>query len=305
MTRFRGYFMVALGALCWGLSATLAKLLLREQVSTLLIVQTRATFSALILIALLLVTRPALLRIEWKEGLRCALFGIVGIAGANFTYYDAIRETSVAIAIVLQYTSPLLVMAYAVISGEERLTALKAAAAALAMVGCLGAVGGLESAAATLTPRGLLSGIVSALCFGFMAVYSRHLMAKHSRWTVIAYGLLAASVFWLLIHPPSEIVRENPSSTTWLLLAGFALLSALVPYALFLGGLRHIVSSRAMIVSTLEPIVAIVSAALMAGESLTVFQQAGAALVIGSAGVVQLQAEPGGEELKENSDGDH
>jgi drug/metabolite transporter, DME family len=305
MMRARGYLMVALGAVCWGLSATVAKLLLREQVSTLLIVQTRATFSAIILTTLLLATRPGLLRIEWKEALRFALLGVVGIAGANFTYYDAIHETSVAVAIVLQYTSPLLVMAYAAISGEERLTALKAMAALMAVIGCVGAVGGMESAAAQLTVRGLVSGIVSAVCFGFMAVYSRRLMARHSRWTVIAYGLLAASVFWLIVHPPAAIAEEAPSPATWMTLVGFALLSVLVPYALFLGGLRHIVSSRALVVSTLEPIVAIVSAALMAGESLTGIQQAGALLVIGSAGLVQLQAEPGGEEVKEASGGDH
>jgi drug/metabolite transporter (DMT)-like permease len=303
MMRFRGYLMVALAATCWGLSATAAKMMLREQVSTLLIVQTRATFSAIILAGILLLMRPSLLRIGWKEALRCALLGVVGIAGANFTYYDAIHETSVAVAIVLQYTAPLLVMAYAAISGEEALTPIKIGAAALAIVGCLFAVGGWQSAAESLTARGLISAAGSSVCFGFMAVYARHLLARNSAWTVIAYALLAASIFWLAVHPPAAILAEHPGTGVWGVLVVFAVVSVLVPYALFFGGLRHIVSSRAIIVSTLEPIVAIVSAALIAGETLTWLQRTGAAVVVASVGLVQLQREPGGDELREVHDG--
>jgi len=301
MNQLSGYLMVAAAALCWGLSATAAKALLNQSVGTVLLVQTRATVAAAVMAAFLALFKRALLRISARDLWKFCLLGIAGVAGSNFTYYFAIREGTVAIAIVLQYTAPLLVMAYAAWTREEKVTAVKVASALIAIAGCFLAVGGFGEGNARMSVIGLASGILSAFCFGFMTVYTRHLLERYSVWTVTCYSLVAAAAFWLVINPPWVVVAQSPDAPMWAALAGLAIVSVLIPHTLFFGGLRHVVASRAIIVSTLEPVIAIVSAALIIGEALTQLQLAGAAIVLAAVIGLQVRREPGGEELPEES----
>jgi len=292
--------MVASGAFLWGCAATAAKLLLSRRVDTILLSQTRVTFSVILMFCILVIVRRDLLRVRPGDLWRMALLGVVGIAGANYTYYVVIRDASVAVAILLQYTAPLFVMAYAAFSKEEELTAAKFVAAFLALAGCYCAVGGFEAASGL--PAGALGmGILAAVCFAFMTVFTRHLLVRYSIWTVTLYGFGFASVFWLFVNPPWRVIAGSPSPGTWAELAGLSVISVLLPYSLFFAGLRHVVSSRAIIVSTLEPVTAIASAAIVAGEKLTLLQGAGAALVLGAIVMLQVRREKGGEEIQEES----
>ena len=300
MKQLRGYAMVASGAFLWGCAATAAKLLLVRRVDTILLVQTRVTFSVILMAAVLSVVRRDLMRVRLNDLWRMALLGVVAIAGANYTYYVVIREASVATAILLQYTAPLFVMMYAALTHEEELTAAKFIAAGLALSGCYFAVGGI-GAAGGLPAGALAIGILSAVCFAFMTVFTRHLLAKYSVWTVMLYGFGFASLFWLVINPPWRVMEESPGPDTWLALVGLAIISVLLPYMLFFAGLRHVVSSRAIIIATLEPVTAIVTAALVAGERLSTVQGIGAVLVIGAIAMLQVRREKGGEELQEES----
>ncbi|MBP1691012.1 MAG: protein of unknown function transrane, partial [Bacteroidetes bacterium] len=125
MKEVRGILMIIGAAVLWGVSATAAKALLNQRLDPVLVVQSRVTFSLLILLAYVLLFRPHFLRVAWGELWKFALLGCVGVAGTNFTYYFTIRESTVATAILIQYTAPLLVMLYAVWSKDERLTATK------------------------------------------------------------------------------------------------------------------------------------------------------------------------------------
>jgi drug/metabolite transporter, DME family len=94
-------------------------------------------------------------------------------------------------------------------------------------------------------------------------------------------------MFWIVVHPPWDIMQENPSGETWIGLIIFALTSILIPYTMYFAGLQRIEASRAIIASTCEPIVAIGSAALFLNEHLQPIQFLGAICVIGAIFVVR------------------
>jgi drug/metabolite transporter (DMT)-like permease len=290
MKDVRGYAMIAGAAFLWGVSATAAKFLFNREVSTLLVVQTRVTFSALLMAAGFRLFRPSLLRVNPRELWRLAVLGIVGVAGANITYYLVIRETTVATAILIQYTSPLLVLAYGVLSGDEGFSAVKLIAALLSLAGCALAVGVFDTAAIALTPLALVAGIGSIVTFAFLTVYTRKVVARMPSWTAVLYALVFASLMWAVVNPPWVIARESHPPGLWIALIGFAIISVLVPHSLFAAGLRSVVPSRAIITSTLEPVVAIGSAAIVLGELLTPLQILGAVTVL--AAIIMLHLRP-------------
>jgi len=293
MKDLKGYFMIIGAASLWGASATLAKSLLNQRLDTLFIVQTRTSFSCVVLFAGLLIVSPRLLRIRYGDIWRFAFLGILGLAGANFTYYFTIKESNVATAITIQYTAPLFVMAYEIWRKEERYTLNKLIAAVLSLTGCFLAVTGLDLTVMRISNLGLLTGAGSILSFTFLTIATRHLLVRYSSWTVTFYGIASAAVFWLVLNPPQRIIAAQPSSETWLTLFILAMASVLVPNLLYTSGLRYVVPTRAVITSTLEPIVAIVTAALFLGELLNGVQLVGAMLVILAIVLLQVSRERG------------
>ena len=291
MKDIRGYAMIAGAAILWGISATAAKFLFNQNVSPLLVVQTRVTFSALLMAAGFRLVRPSLLRVDSRDLWRLAVLGVVGVAGANITYYLVIRETTVATAIIIQYTAPLLVLAYGVLSREEGFSIVKLVAALLSFLGCALAVGAFDEGALILTPLALIAGIGSILTFAFLTVYTRRVVARMPSWTAVLYALVFASIMWLVINPPWVIAAEPHSPGLWLALIGFAIISVLLPHSLFAAGLRTVVPSRAIITSTLEPVVAISSAAVVLGELLTPLQVVGAITVLVAIVLLNLRPE--------------
>lgn len=291
MNELRGYGMIAGAAFFWGISATAAKFLLNQNVDTLLIVQTRVSISAIVMGGFFLLVRPSVLRVPASTLWPCALLGVLGVAGANFTYYSVIKETSVATGILIQYTAPLLVVGYTVVSGEERFSSAKLVAALMSVGGCFLAVGGYDRSILMLTPRAAALGLASVVCFAFLTIYSRHLVRRFGLWTTTFYAIASASVFWVVIQPPWVLAAQTITSATWAGLAALAVISVLLPHTLFMGGLRHVVPSRAIITSTLEPVVAIGSAAIVLGEYLRVMQVGGAVLVLLAVVLLNLRPE--------------
>jgi len=291
MSELRGYVLIMGAATLWGISATAAKLLLNRDIDTLLIVQCRVTFSCLLLLAFFLFFKPEVLRVKVRDLWQFALAGIVGVAGANFTYYFAIKESTVATAILIQYTAPLAVMAYAALTRTETFGGGKIVAALLSLFGCFLAVGAYNPSVIRITPIGLLSACGSMLTFAFLNIYTRHLLTRYSLWTTTFFAFLFASLFWLILNPPWAVAASNLSTELWTGLFVLAVISVLIPHTLFFAGLRHLSSSRAMITSTLEPIIAILSAALVLGELLEPLQAVGAILVLTA--IITLQVKRG------------
>jgi drug/metabolite transporter (DMT)-like permease len=74
----------------------------------------------------------------------------------------------------------------------------------------------------------------------------------------------------------------------WLAVTTLAIASTYIAYQLYYAGLRHIEASRAVVVASVEPVVAAFLAALLYGEQLTLSGYLGAILVVGSALVSSL-----------------
>ncbi len=298
----RGYLSIAAAALCWGAAATLGKavftgrLLAGSQalrpIDPLVLTQTRVSFALLILAPLVLLRGGrAALSLPAGDVLRCAVLAVVGVAGSNFFYFYAIAKTTVATAIILQYTAPLWVLLYLVARRRQRATAARVIAVAAAVAGSALVVGGHLRA----NPAGVAAGLGAAFSFAFYNLYGHSLLARHDRWRVLVYTLLGATLFWLLVNPPWKLAAARYSGREWGFLLVFSVLSVLLPFSFYFAGLQYLDATRAIVTSCLEPVFAIVLAAAFVGESLQPVQGVGIAVVLLAIVLVQLQARRGGE----------
>ena len=298
----RGYLSIAVAALCWGAAATLGKavftgrLLAGSQalrpIDPLVLTQTRVSFALLILAPLVLARGGrAALSLPPRDVLRCIVLAVLGVAGSNYFYFYAIAKTTVATAIILQYTAPVWVLLYLVARRQQRATAQRAIAVAAAVAGSALVVGGHLRA----NPAGVAAGLGAAFSFAFYNLYGHSLLARLDRWRVLVYTLLGATVFWLLVNPPWKLVAARYSGREWGFLLVFSVLSVLLPFSFYFAGLQYLDATRAIVTSCLEPVFAMVLAAAFVGESLQPVQAAGIAVVLIATVLVQLQSRRGGE----------
>ena len=294
--KLEGYLLIAAAAFCYGASAALGKAVFNGAswvrgagIDPVILSQTRSSFTLLILFPILLLIRgPGVLRVSRRTLLMCTAMGVFGVCGANFFYYYAIAKSAVATAITVQYTAPVWVYAYTVIVGRHRPTWLRSMAVLLAFLGCaLVALAGLQ-AQLRVNTIGIVAALGAAFSYSFYNVIGADLLKQSPRWLVLFYTLLAATIFWLIVNPPWRVVAQHYSGREWFFLFAFAMLSMLLPFALYLGGLRLLDPTSAIVTSCLEPVFASVLAAFFVGEKLRGWQIAGIALVLTQSVLIQL-----------------
>ena len=285
-----GYLLILLAVVFWGGSAALAKFLFIRHYDTLIITQMRSTLSFLLLAAYFAIRDRTVFRIRREDLPLFLIVGVVGIALTNFTYYYTVATATVATAILVQYTAPVLVTLYMVfVAREEQGSRIKSASLVLALIGCYFAVRG-EADVIRLPGWSAVTGPASAVFFAMLMIVSKRLLKTYSQWTVLLYAFGLSAVFWQFVNPPWIIVAAEYTPRDWGVFWVFAVVSILIPHTAFTVSLRMLEASTVGIVSTLEPVVAIVAAWLVLGEELSATQVAGGAAIL--AAVVLLQVNP-------------
>ena len=287
MKHLKGYLAISAAACMWGIAATIAKFLFNRNYDPLVLVQMRVTISFAVLFLYFLVRNPLKLKFKIKDIPLFFTAGILGVAGSNYFYYAAIKETNVSTSILLQYTAPMMVMLYAAVVQKEKITLFKISALILSVVGIFLAIGGYDPNILKGTTYGITLALIAAVSFSIFNISGKTLTHRYNVWTGLIYLFGSAALFWSFINTPFDIIEAHYSMEDWGIFAFIAVISILLPYSFYYYGLHHIQSSKAIIVSTLEPVVAIVSEWLFLDGRMGVIQVLGAALVL--AAIILLQ----------------
>ena len=288
----RGFLYIGAATFFWGLSATLGRAAFTgrllpglgiRDINPIILSQCRTGFSFLV-IALWLISRRGIsaLRVPRRDLAKLVLLGLAGLAVSNYFYYLAIQRTNVATAIIVQYTAPIWVLLYMAARGAERLTVSKMGTVLLAITGIALVIGIFRRGGIQMDVIGVGAALVASFSFAYYNVAGHYLLERYDRWMVILYATLAASLFWIIINPPNKIIAAHYSGGAWLFLAVFSFLSMLLPFTLYFAGLKLLVPTKAIIASCLEPVFAILIAALALKESVGFVQAIGIGMVLGA-----------------------
>lgn len=284
----QGYLAVAAAAALWGLSGTLAKFMFQLAVAPALLVNFRMTLAFLLLAAAFLLFRRDLLRVPAGLWGGIAVWSLAGMVPVQFFYMYAIRETNVATAIFLQYLAPVLTALYTRAVEGRPLGAGLAAALMAAVAGSALLVFGGGSGLRLSLP-GLAAGLAACCFFSFYTIYGGRLVGRINSWTLLLWALGIGGLFWNLVLPPWVTLPRVQAPLLWAFFAYIAVFATIVPFGLFLWGLRHVAPTPAGLTAMLEPVVGAAAAWLALGEALAPAQVAGGALILAAVAAVQWQ----------------
>jgi drug/metabolite transporter (DMT)-like permease len=263
---------------------------------------------------LLGLTRRAALRISVRELPLLAFYGIVGIVAVQLLYAIALDRLTVSLALLLEYTAPVLVALWARVVLREHVRTRVWAALVLALGGlCLVAQVWLGL---HLDLVGTLAGLgasVSLAIFWLVVEHavndtsSEHAVAPRDPLSLTCWGMTIGALAWFVIRAGSlptirgfdEAVSLSgrmdgvrlpvAALVAWVCIAG-----TLIPFVLDVAALRHVSATTVGLVGMLEPVGATIVAWLWLEQRLTAAQAIGVAVVI--VGIVLAQTARSGTE---------
>jgi len=293
-----GYAMVLAATCMWGINGTVSKAILGDGLSSLRLTEVRSTAAALVLAAVLVVTEPSRLRVRRDEVLFLLAFGIFGLAMVQWLYFFAIHRLEIGIALLIQYTAPVLIALWVRFVVKEPVRRRIWVALVLALAG-LSLVVDLWSGF-SLDAVGAVAALAAAVAFALYILLAEHAVGHRDPVSLLCLGFAIAAVFWAIVQPwwtfPGGIVDDSvtldgalftTTTSVWVLMLTMIIVGTVVPFLLLVGALRHISATRVGVTAMFEPVAGALVAYAWLGESLTTTQLIGGAIVL--AGILLAQ----------------
>ncbi len=273
----RGVAMTALAALLFGVNGAVAADLLKVVPAT-NIAQIRSVLAAMVLWGLAYRMRAT------RHGGRLLALAVLGVilATVTVTFFIAIDRLGVGPGVTIQFTGPVLVLAWIRLVDRRPVPRL----AWVAALGALFGVGLISQAweVERLDLVGLGAALLASMTFAAYLILSGHLGRFLPALTVTAYSFAFSALALLLTVP----VRLPPTNTVVLVeLIWLVTLGTVAPFLLEVGALRRVDAGTVGVVATLEPVIAATVAWIWLGQVLDGWQVVGSLIVVSAVAVVQ------------------
>lgn len=267
-----GIFLALVAATLYGVSGAIAADVF-DEVSPARVSEIRALIAAAILIPYAWIRGVANPRgqLAWLVllGINLALVGV--------TFYWALDRLGVGPGATLQYLGPFMVLAWMALVQHRSVSRFTWLAAGMAVFG----VALITEAWAIddLDWLGVASGVTSAALFAAYFLLGEHLGKTLPAVTMISWGFVFASIFWVLILPlwtfPTDLSGTVWAEIVWIGIGGTAL-----PFLAQFAALRRVASGIVGVVATAEPVIAAGAAWVLLDQSLSAVQMVGGLIVV-------------------------
>lgn len=270
--------MVVLAGAVWGTIGLFVRQLSAAGLQSMEITTIRCVVTGVVMVPVLLVMDRNLLKIRWRD-LWCFFgTGICSIVFFTWCYFSCMTQSSLSVAAILLYTSPIFVTLLSAVLFKEKITGIKLIALSCAFGGCI-LVSGVGD---PISVPALLTGLGAGFGYALYPIFSRYALRRYQPLTVITYTFLIASVGCLLLSDLGSIgrfVAVHPLPNGLYLIA-FGVISCVLPYLLYTAGLQRMEASKASILASIEPVVATLMGVVFFQEHITVPIVCGMILVL-------------------------
>lgn len=278
MRKYVGISLVILAAILWGISGGLADILMERGWSPVTVSFYRGTVGWLCFVIWFLLRFKLNITTSISFYLWSLLAGL-GVAG-NFTlYFVSIRQASVPVAATLMYTAPVFVLVTSIILRIERSRWYKWAGIAVVLLGIVLLTGAYDLDSISMSLIGTAAGLGAGLSYALFIFGFKKASSIGKQPAVLTTAFLAFSLVLFLFMDREEAFSVLSSSDIgWFLLLG--IIGAGLSFTVYVIGLQKTAPTTASMVAMIEPVTASLFGLLFLGNTLTMIQLTGMALIL-------------------------
>lgn len=285
-SRNKGLILVVTGALFWGIGGTVAQKLFNQfDLDVSWLVSTRLLIAGVLLLLLqcILNDRSQILSIwtqKWSA-LYLVIFGIAGMLTVQYTYMASIQQGNAAVATLLQYLAPVMIIVYMVMRKQLRLTMRDVLAVVLALTGCFLLLTNGSLAQFTVPPAAILWGILSGAALAFYTLFPLPLLKTYDSLTVVGWAMVIGGCGLSLIRAPWQMDFSGLSIEAYAYLIFIIVFGTMLAFWFYVKSLQFLSPKETSLLSSLEPLAAVVTTVFWLHTPFGIFQWVGTACIIG------------------------
>lgn len=271
-----GKYYIILAAFIFGVAGAYSKILFNNQLSPVALTAFRSLVAFLSLGILIGFIERSNLKVTYKQFKFLCLLGLA-LTLVNIFFYLSIFYTNVAIAITLEYTSPIIILLYSFFMKNRKISKAELILSFASVAGCVLITGAYQYHNENLfNLKGVVFGFLCAGAFaGYNILGSKKDNFGLSTSVAIFYTFMISAIIWIPFYFSFDydIVFNELNNLYGIFFIG--IFATLIPYWLYLEGLKSVDPYRATILGLFDPVVAAVAAYLMLGEKLEIPQLLG------------------------------
>jgi len=253
-------------------------------------VTARLAGGALLMAVFATIVKPDWFREALQHGKTVVAYGVIPIAGAQLCYFNAVAHLSVGVALLLEYTAPILVVGWLWATTRRRPSSLTLTGVALAIAGIMLVLNVFSGAHINLIGVGwALAAAVCAACYFLMSSSVTTDGDGLNSITLATAGLIvgAAAVATLGVSGLMPLTFATNDAvvagftTSWLVpVIALALLPTAIAYTLGIMAIARLQPRFASLVGLSEVMFAVLAAWVLLGEAVTMTQAIGGVVVL-------------------------
>ena len=262
----RGMAIAPIGGIFWGLAGVFGQFLFEYKgTNARWLVSVRLVLAGLLLLSTVVVKQRATFWKIWtdrKDAVTLILFGILGMAGCQLSYYTAVELSNAGTATVLQYTAPVLILGYEAVRMRRRPRGFEIAALVLALAGTFLLATHGNPGSMSLSGKALAWGLMSAVMMAVYNLLPAKLMKKYGTFCVIGWGMLVGGIVLSAFTHPWHVVGRWDLEAVGAM-AVVVVLGTVLSFSFYMEGVRMIGAAKASLLASVEPVTATIASALI------------------------------------------
>lgn len=292
MTPQLGYLAVIFSSLCFGFLGYFGKVGYQLGYTPLTLQIARFLLAALMLWVVALSRGLSRYRVGQRELIGLAAQGI-GYAMTALGYFSALRYLPASLVAIIFYIHPVITTLAAAGIFGEKITRVKVAALALAIVGTTLVSDPRAIIGGSLSLIGLAWVMVSSCSYSTFTILGQKTTTGRDPLMVTTYSMTFCGLFLALFHFPLFMVDGSLTLPMWGIALGISFICSVLAILFYVVGVSIIGASRTSIVAAAEPLSGLIVSAILLSERLGCWQWLGMALILLAVGVLQTNESKG------------
>ena len=293
--RIIGFTLVVAGCFFWGIGGTVAQQLFSQGIEVSWLVSTRLVIAG----ALLLLTqaifkdRRQILEI-WQQkfsAVRLVIFAIVGMLAVQYTYMASIKEGNAAVATLLQYLAPVMIIVWVVVRGQAKFSRKDAVTIVLALGGSFFLLTNGSLSAFAVPKLAIIWGLLSGVSLAFYTLYAIPLLKHFDSLVVVGWAMVLAGISMSFVRAPWEVDISSWTWTTIFYLVIVIIFGTMLAFWFYIESLQSLKAKETSLLGNIEPLTAVLATVLWLKEPFGTFQWIGATLILIMMIYIALRAE--------------
>jgi drug/metabolite transporter (DMT)-like permease len=285
LKRRKGLFLVITGAMFWGIGGTVAKKLFQQYAIDInWLVTTRLLIAGLLLLLVQFFgkDRSQVLGI-WKNkraALQLIIFGLIGMLGVQYTYMASIKTGNAAVATLLQYLAPVMIIIYLILRRKSVLTRKDLLTASLALIGCFFLLTNGSFSQLSVPPTAIIWGIFSGLALAFYTLFAVPLLKQYDSLVIVGWAMMIGGFALSFIHPLWQIDAKSLSLEAYLYLIFVIIFGTMIAFWFYIESLQSLLPKESSLLGSIEPLAAVLTTVFWLKDSFGIFQWIGTACIL-------------------------